>query len=182
MLFFLFLLTLKNSDDIKIIDAVNEEQLDHVRSLIKAFVKWHAKHHSEDIAFTNEYFDPKDLQKELASLPGKFSMPKGKILLAFYNDQPAGCVAVKNIDDRSCEMKRMFVYPEFHGKGIGYRLAKAIIDDARRLGYSSMKLDTSIRQIKAQKLYHGLGFKNAEAYYELAETLKNWLVFMELEL
>ena len=104
MLFFLFLLTLKNSDDIKIIDAVNEEQLDHVRSLIKAFVKWHAKHHSEDIAFTNEYFDPKDLQKELASLPGKFSMPKGKILLAFYNDQPAGCVALKNIDDRSKEL------------------------------------------------------------------------------
>jgi len=179
---FLFLLTLENSNDIKIIEAVNEEHLDHVRSLIEAFVQWHAEHHSEDIAFTNEYFDPKDLQKELASLPGKFSMPKGNILLAFYNDQPAGCVALKSIDDRSCEMKRMFVYLEFHGKGIGYKLAKAIIDEAVRMGYSSMKLDTSIRQIEAQKLYHGLGFKNIEAYYELPETLKNWLVFMELKL
>ena len=76
----------------------------------------------------------------------------------------------------------MFVYPEFHGKGIGYALAKAIIDEAKKIGYSSMKLDTSIRQIEAQKLYQGFGFKNTEAYYELPEKLKNWLVFMELKL
>jgi GNAT superfamily N-acetyltransferase len=62
------------------------------------------------------------------------------------------------------EMKRMFVYPEFHGKGIGYALAKAIIDEAKKIGYSSMKLDTSIRQIEAQNLYQGFGFKNIEAY------------------
>ena len=173
---------MKNSNNIKIIDATNEEYLDQVRNLIKAFVKWHLKRHLEDIDFTNEYFDPKELEKELASLPGKFSMPEGKLLLAFYNDQPAGCVALKNIDDHSCEMKRMFVYPEFHGKGIGYALAKAIIDEAKRICYSSMKLDTSIRQLEAQKLYQGFGFKNTEAYYELPEKLKSWLVFMELKL
>jgi len=173
---------MKDSNAIKIIDATNEEHLDHVRNLIKAFVKWHSKRHLEDIDFTNEYFDPQDLEKELASLPGKFSMPEGKILLAFYNDQPAGCVALKNIDAHSCEMKRLFVYPEFHGKGVGYTLAKAIIDEAKKIGYSSMKLDTSIRQIEAQKLYRGFGFKNTEAYYELPEKLRNWLVFMELKL
>jgi len=97
-------------------------------------------------------------------------------------DQPAGCVALKKIEDHSCEMKRMFVYPEFHGKGIGYALAKAIIDEAKKIGYSSMKLDTSIRQIEAQNLYQGFGFKNIEAYYELPEMLRNWLVFMELKL
>jgi len=79
-------------------------------------------------------------------------------------------------------MKRMFVYPEFHGKGIGYALAKSIIDEAKKIGYSFMKLDTSIRQIEAQKLYQGFGFKNIKAYYELPEKQKNWLVFMELEL
>ena len=109
-------------------------------------------------------------------------MPSGKLLLAFYNDQPAGCVALKKIDDHSCEMKRMFVYPEFHGKGIGYALAKAIIDEAKKIGYLYMKLDTSIRQIEAQKLYQGFGFKNIEAYYELPDKQKNWLVFMELRL
>ena len=173
---------MKNSNDIKIIDATAEEHLHHARNLIKAFVKWHLQRHLEDIHFTNEYFDPKDLEKELASLPGKYSMPEGRLLLAFYNDQPAGCVALKRIADSSCEMKRMFVYPEFHGKGIGYALAKAIIDEAKKIGYSSMKLDTSIRQIEAQNLYQGFGFKNIEAYYELPERLKNWLVFMELKL
>ena len=125
---------MNNSKDIKIIHATNKEQLDHVRNLIKAFVKWHLNRHLEDIEFTNIYFDRKDLEKELASLPGKYSMPAGRLLLAFYNEQPAGCVALKKINDHSCEMKRMFVYPEFHGKGIGYALAKAIIDEAKKMG------------------------------------------------
>jgi len=173
---------MKNSNGIKIFDATSEEHLDHVRNLINAFLKWHLKRHLEDIDLINEYFDPKDFEEELASLPGKYSMPEGKLLLAFYNDQPAGCVALKKIDDHSCEMKRMFVYPEFHGKGIGYALAKAIIDEAKKIGYSSMKLDTSIRQIEAQNLYQGFGFKNIEAYYTLPDKQKNWLVFMELKL
>jgi len=173
---------MKKLKDIKIIHAINEEHLDHVRNLISAFVQWHLNRHVEDTHFTNKYFDPKELEKELASLPGKYSMPEGKLLLAFYNDHPAGCVALKKIDEHSCEMKRMFVYPEFHRKGIGYALAKAIIDEAKKIGYSSMKLDTSIRQIEAQKLYQAFGFKNIEAYYQLPEKLRNWLVFMELKL
>ena len=173
---------MKNSNEIKIIHATNEEHFDLVRNLINAFVKWHLNRHVDDIHFTNKYFNPKDLERELASLPGKYSIPTGRLLLAFYNDQPAGCVALKRIDEHTCEMKRMFVYPEFHGKGIGYALAKAIIDEAKKIGYSSMKLDTSIRQIEAQNLYQGFGFKTIEAYYELPEMLKNWLVFMELNL
>jgi GNAT superfamily N-acetyltransferase len=173
---------MKKSNGIKILDATSEKHFNHVRNLINAFLKWHLNRHLQDIDLINEYFDPKDFEEELASLPGKYSKPKGSLLLAFYNDQPAGCVALKKIDHHSCEMKRMFVYPEFHGKRIGYALAKAIIDEAKKTGYSNMKLDTSIRQIEAQKLYQGFGFKNTEAYYELPEKLKNWLVFMELKL
>ena len=173
---------MKKLNGIKILDATSEEHLDHVRNLINSFLKWHLKRHLEDIDLINEYFDPKAFEKELASLPGKYSKPEGRLLLAFYNDQPAGCVALKKIDDHSCEMKRMFVYPEFHGKGIGYALAKAIIDEAKKIGYSTIKLDISIRQIEAQKLYQGFGFKNIEAYYELPDKQKKWLVFMELKL
>jgi len=173
---------MKRSNGIKILDATSKKYLDHVRNLINAFLKWHLKRHLEDIDLINEYFDPKDFEEELVSLPGKYSKPEGNLLLAFYNDQPAGCVALKKIDEHTCEMKRMFVYPEFHGKGIGYALAKAIIDEAKKMGYSNMKLDTSIRQIEAQKLYQGFGFKNIEAYYELPDKQKNWLVFMELKL
>ena len=173
---------MKRSNGIKILDATSKKYLDHVRNLINAFLKWHLKRHLEDIDLINEYFDPKDFEEELVSLPGKYSKPEGNLLLAFYNDQPAGCVALKKIDEHTCEMKRMFVYPEFHGKGIGYALAKAIIDEAKKMGYSTMKLDTSIRQTEAQKLYQGFGFKNTEAYYELPDKQKNWLVFMELKL
>ena len=118
---------MRNSNSIKILDATSKEHLDHVRNLINSFLKWHLNHHLEDIDLINEYFDTKDFEEELALLPGKYSMPEGRLLLAFYDDQPAGCVALKKIDDRSCEMKRMFVYPEFHGNGIGYSLSKAII-------------------------------------------------------
>src|SRR4030095_11403321 len=173
---------MQNSGNIKILNATSEEHLTHVRNLITDFVKWHLQRHLEDKELINEYFDSKAFEEELASLPDKYAMPKGRLLLVLYNNQPAGCVALRRLDDRLCEMKRMFVYPQFQGKGIGYALAKAVIDEAKKIGYSSMKLDTSMRQVEAQNLYRGLGFKNTEAYYELPEKLKNWLVFMELKL
>jgi putative acetyltransferase len=96
------------------------------------------------------------------------------------DDSPAGCVALREIDSASCEMKRMFVYTQFHGKGVGRALAEAIIKEAKTLGYRTMRLDTSIRQNEAKGLYQHLGFKPIEPYYELPEDMKNWLVFMEL--
>ena len=168
--------------DIQILNATSQQHLDHVKNLIREFVKRHLQRHSEDIGLINEYFDPKDFENELQSLPGKYAMPDGRLLLAFYNNEPAGCVALRKIDTGSCEMKRMFVYPKFHGKGIGYALAGAIINEARNIGYSSMKLDTSWRQVEAQTLYQSFGFKNTDPYYDLPEKLKGWLVFMELEL
>ena len=76
----------------------------------------------------------------------------------------------------------MFVYPQFHGQGVGRALADAVIGEARALGYRTMRLDTSVRQDEAKGLYQRLGFKTIEPYYELPEDLKNWLVFMELAL
>ena len=162
--------------------ATSAEHFDNIRNLIRKFLHWHLERHLEDIQLINEYFDPKDLEEELKAFPGKYSMPDGRLLLAFYNKQAAGCVALRKIDEQTCEMKRMFVYPEFHGKGIGYALAKEIISEAKTIGYSSMKLDTSFRQTEAQKLYLQFGFKKIEPYYDLPEKLKNWLVFMELKL
>jgi GNAT superfamily N-acetyltransferase len=79
-------------------------------------------------------------------------------------------------------MKRMFVYTLFHGKGVGHALAEAVIQEARELGYRTMRLDTSIRQEEARRLYQRMGFKTIEPYYELSAELANWLVFMELVL
>ena len=81
-----------------------------------------------------------------------------------------------------CEMKRMFVYPQFHGKGIGRLLAEQLFQEARSLNYRYMRLDTSVDQSQALGLYESLGFNRIESYYDVPEKLQNWLVFMELKL
>ena len=167
---------------IKILNATTDDQLNHVRDLIRAFVAWHRQRHHEDLALIDQYFDAKAFEEELATLPGKYAPPKGRLQLALYDDQPAGCIALRELDTRICEMKRMFVYPELHGKGIGRALAETLIRDAQTIGYTRMQLDTSVRQVEAQNLYRYLGFKEIAPYYKLPEELKSWLVFMELSL
>lgn len=158
------------------------QQLDQVRSLMRAFIAWHKERHREDMHLIDAYFDAQAFEQELASLPGKYVPPHGQLLLAHLNGAPAGCVALREIDSASCEMKRMFVYPELHGQGVGVALAQAVIKEARALGYRTMRLDTSIRQDEAMGLYQRLGFKTIPPYYELPEELRSWLVFMELAL
>jgi putative acetyltransferase len=167
---------------IQIIEAITAEQLDEVRKLIRTFVDWHKNRHQQDIELIDEYFDPAAFDAELAGLPGKYAAPKGRLLLALYKGKPAGCVALREIDATSCEMKRMFVYAQFHGKKIGQALAAAIIDEARKIGYTKMHLDTSIRQVEAIGLYQKMGFRKTWPYYDVPKKLIDWLVFMELKL
>ncbi len=157
-------------------------QLDQVRALMRSFIAWHKERHREDIHLINAYFDDAAFEEEIASLPGKYIPPRGQLLLATLGEAPAGCVALRDIDSCSCEMKRMFVYPQHHGKAVGRALAEAIIKEARALGYRAMRLDTSVRQDEANGLYRRLGFQTIEPYYELPEDVRNWLVFMELKL
>src|SRR5207253_9556713 len=119
---------------------------------------------------------------DLASLPGKDGPARWQWLLATLDEAPVGCVALREIESGNCEMKRMVVYPQHHGKGVGRTLAEAIINEARALGYRAMRLDTSVRQEEANGLYRRLGFQSIKPYYELPEDVRNWLVFMELEL
>lgn len=167
---------------IEIVDASTHQQLDAVRSLMHAFVDWHRQRHSEDLTLIDQYFDARAFEEELAGLPGKYAPPKGRLLLAFLNRHPAGCVALRELDAHVCEMKRMFVPPQLQGKGVGRALAEALIREAKTIGYSSMRLDTSFRQVEAQKLYQSVGFVCIEPYYEVPPELEKWLIFMELRL
>jgi GNAT superfamily N-acetyltransferase len=160
----------------------NTEQLDQVHALTRAFVEWHRQRYVEDIKLIDKYFDAPAFEEELASLPGKYAPPHGTLLLATHEDSPAGCVALREIDARTCEMKRMFIYAHLHGKGIGKALAQALIERAHAIGYQSMRLNTGLRQDEAKALYQSLGFRVIEPYYELPEKLHNWVVFMELKL
>lgn len=167
---------------IEIHNATSEPQLDQVRHLLRAFVDWHRRRHIEDRQLIDDYFADKAFEEELARLPGKYAPPSGRLLLAHFNGQTAGCAALRSIDHQTCEMKRMFVYPEFHGQRIGRALAEHLIQEARQIGYRSMLLDTSFRQTEAQNLYKKMGFQPIAPYYELPENLKDWLVFMALKL
>jgi GNAT superfamily N-acetyltransferase len=166
----------------QIFTPISAEQLDEVRALMRAFVTWHRERHVQDIPLIDAYFDADAFDEELATLPGDYSPPDGALLLAYFEGVAAGCVALRRLDTEACEMKRMFVYPQFHGRGIGRALGQAIVDAARNAGYSVMRLDTSVRQKEAQQLYKKLGFRRIYPYHELPPAMRSWLVFMELPL
>ena len=118
-------------------------------------------------------------EKELAELPGDYAPPRGRLLLGCDGNQPAGCVALRGLDEETCEMKRLYLRPEFRGQGAGRRLARALIQEARTLGYKRMRLDTLAAMQEARALYESLGFKRIEPYYHNPHPGTE---FMELEL
>ena len=167
---------------ISVREAVTDEDFDSVRQLMRAFINWHYQRHVGDEHLIDGYFDHAEFERELASLPGQFAPPSGRVLLARNDESVAGCVALKDLGDGICEMKRMFVYPTFHGCGAGLALGRAIISEARAIGYRLMRLDTGARQAEAKGLYRKLGFREIPPYYELPPDMRDWLTFMELDL
>ena len=107
-----------------------------------------------------------DFDKELARLPGEYAPPAGCLLLAIVDSIPCGCVALHRLEDGICEMKRLYVKPEFRGKGFGKFLVNAVIDEAKKIGYTKMRLDTVPQMKEAINLYREIGFKEIEPYRE----------------
>ena len=103
-------------------------------------------------------------KEELANLPGNYTPPEGRLLLALHSVEAAGCVALQKFEDGICELKRLYVKPRFRGLGIGRTLAETIISEAREIGYKRMCLDTVPSMREAQLLYQSMGFKDAEPY------------------
>jgi ribosomal protein S18 acetylase RimI-like enzyme len=106
-----------------------------------------------------------DFEEELANLPGKYAPPTGCILLAEYDGKIVGCVALRKLSDNICEGKRLYVRPQFRGLKIGKKLMEAIIEEARKIGYTHMRGDTLATMKTAWALYESLGFKEIEPYY-----------------
>ncbi|NIJ22084.1 GNAT superfamily N-acetyltransferase [Sphingomonas naasensis] len=163
-------------------DAVSSSDFAAVAALMRAFIQWHYARHARDRHIIDSYFEPAAFEAELDALPGEFAPPAGALLVAEAQGRILGCVALRPLADGSCEMKRMFVDPDYHGAGAGRALAEAVIERARALGYVRMLLDTGPAQKEAQGLYRALGFRDVAPYYDLPPLLRDWLVFMERDL
>ena len=121
----------------------------------------------EYAAFLGVSLNFQDFEGEIEGLPGKYAPPTGSLLLVREGDKPAGCGAFRRLAEDICEMKRLYVRPEFRGRGLGRKLATQLIAEAMAAGYSSMRLDTIPAKLpEATSLYGRLGFVEIPAYYE----------------
>jgi GNAT superfamily N-acetyltransferase len=138
---------------IHIVPASTPTQLRDVRALFLEY----AASLGFDLCF-------QDFDREVADLPGAYAPPRGALLLAEVDGHAAGCVALRPLDEFTCEMKRLFVRPPWRGRGLGRLLCDAIIAEAHARDYARMRLDTLPRMAGAIALYRALGFVPAEPY------------------
>jgi putative acetyltransferase len=130
---------------------------------------------AEDLAVVRELFEEygrtlgvdlsfQGFDDELATLPGKYTPPRGTVIIARTDGKPCGCVALRRIDERTCEMKRLYVRPESRGLRVGGELVRRIIEAAEVRGYETMRLDTLPSMKSAILLYRSFGFQEIEPY------------------
>lgn len=138
---------------LKIKQVISDPLIEFARELFIEYVNYLGI----DLGFQNFEF-------ELKTLPGEYAPPEGCILLAFYDGKLAGCVALRKFEKSICEMKRLYIRPEYRGKGIGKTLSKEVINQAQEKGYKSMRLDTLPFMKEAITLYISLGFREIKPY------------------
>ncbi len=152
----------------QIVPAASAQEIDAIRGLFREYA-----------ASLPIKLDYQGFAVELASLPGKYASPGGRLLLAIDAGAVVGCAALRPFEGEVCEMKRLYVRPGCQGRGLGRALARRVVDEARAAGYRRMVLDTLASMRGAIGLYESLGFVRRPAYYPtpIADT-----VFMELAL
>jgi ribosomal protein S18 acetylase RimI-like enzyme len=138
---------------VKIVHATIKEFIENAKTLIREY--------AESLEFDLDF---QNFDQEMDDFPGQYDMPKGRLYLAMDENQPVGCVALRDLGDGICEMKRLYVRPNSRGKNIGKLLAKTVIDAAMELGYDRMRLDTIPSMRQANVLYKNLGFKEIAPY------------------
>jgi GNAT superfamily N-acetyltransferase len=162
---------------VTVVEAVGEEGLGHARRLLRAYAAEHAATIAESLCFQG-------FEAELAGLPGRYAPPSGCLLLAMAGGEPAGCVAMRDLGNGTCEMKRLYVAPEHRGRGVGRLLVGEVIQRAERSGHKRMVLDTLPEMTEALALYRSFGFAETAPYWECPVErtvfLERWLAGVEV--
>lgn len=140
-------------DDVALVTQMDESESGEVRALLRAY--------ADSLPFELDF---QDFDRELADLPGAYAPPRGALLVARIGGEVSGCVALRPLTQEICELKRLFVHPTARGAGLGRRLMAAVVEEARRLGYGRMRLDTTPGMETAQRLYEELGFGETAPY------------------
>jgi ribosomal protein S18 acetylase RimI-like enzyme len=139
---------------LSIVQVGSPEQIERIRELFLEYEK------SLGFSLCFQGFD-----QELAGLPGDYVPPEGRLFLAEYEEQVAGCVALHKLDASVCELKRLYLRPAFRGKGLGKALTERILAEARAIGYSKLRLDTVEPVMKdAVAMYRRMGFREIAPY------------------
>ena len=126
-----------------------------------------------------EYLDIQNYDEEINHLEKKYGLPWGRLYLAYCDGEVAGCIGLKKLNEQNCEMKRLYVRPQFRGKKIGEQLVQKIIMDAREIGYSYILLDTLPFLKKAILMYNKFGFYIIERYNDSPMSTS---IYMKLDL
>lgn len=138
----------------KILQAQTADDIETVRALFREYERFL----EVDLCFQG-------FAEELATLPGRYAPPQGRLLLAWAGEQAAGCVALRPLENGVCEMKRLFIRSAYRGQGLGLMLAQRIIHEAIAVGYTVMRLDTLDTLERAMRIYENLGFQRCAPYY-----------------
>lgn len=141
------------SDPITFVRVETPEQVALARDLFREY--------AEAIGVDLEY---QGFAAELAALPSPYVPPHGALLIARVGGDTAGCVGLRGLDERTGEMKRLYVRPAYRSSGLGYHLVEAVVRAARAAGYAALRLDTLASMEAAQRLYRKLGFVEIAAY------------------
>ncbi len=161
-----------------IAQVTTPEDVRDIQALLREYTTWaFAMAPHSDKAPTFEGFE-----EELATLPGVYAPPGGRLLLARHDGMPAGCIALKGHNLATCELKRLYVQPRFRGAKIGHQLVTALISEARKTGYRRIILDSHISMTAAHATYEAAGFQRVEAPFDFPKAIKPVVVFMEMDL
>lgn len=126
-----------------------------------------------------QYLELQNYDEEIKHLEVKYGMPDGRLYVVYCDGKLAGCIGLRKIDDQNCEMKRLYVRPQFRGKKIGNLLIEKIIADAKAIGYSYMLLDTLPFLQSAIHMYKKCGFYEIESYND---SPMDTSIYMKLDL